>query len=489
MSTEIELKLSLKPKAVAQLLKHPLLSACRPEKQRLLNTYYDTPKLHLHARQTAMRFRKKGWQWLLTVKTAEPASGGLALRNEWETAATPGNFDFSHVDRSELRHFLEEASPQLGAIFTTDFRRRTWQISFGESVIELAIDQGLIESGKKSEPICEVELELVSGQVSDIFGLARSLQEVVSLRPAIASKAERGYRLFSGEAMPPFRAQPTTLTGELTPVEAFRCIALNCLEHFQRNEQGLISSDDPEFVHQARVAMRRLRSALKLFRSVLPADFVEIYGQTWASLSRALGDARNWDVLITETLPPIHRAFHDNRDVKSLRAAGERLSRRARKAIVSMLGMPEYPRLMTEFTAAVFAIKDILPQSLTEFARNRLDKDARQARRLAHHYAVLSAAERHQMRLKFKRLRYSLEFFGPLFPRKKLQPYLAVLSQLQDELGLINDHVTAEILVNDVLKKNPAGPIHGWVSGRHELLVGALHESLDVWLATPCGWK
>jgi inorganic triphosphatase YgiF len=90
MATEIELKLQLTPQVARQLPSHPLLAGIKAQRQHLLNTYYDTPELDLHARRIAVRFRKKGWHWLLTVKSAEPASGGLAMRSEWEATAHPG---------------------------------------------------------------------------------------------------------------------------------------------------------------------------------------------------------------------------------------------------------------------------------------------------------------------------------------------------------------------------------------------------------------
>ena len=270
MSIEIELKLQLSPKTAKKLAAHPLLSNISPQKQHLLNTYYDTPALDLHTQRIAVRFRKKGEQWLLTVKSAEPASGGLAMRSEWETEATPGVFDFSHVDASDLRNFLETSSSTLEPIFTTDFRRQIWHVPFGESWIELAVDRGNVESQGKSTPICEIELEMLNGRIEDIFGLTRQLQQQLDLRPAIASKAERGYKLYLDEALTPFKAKAAAINDEMTPVSAFRSIALGCLEHFQRNEKGLFDSTDPEFVHQARVALRRLRSAMKLFAPVLP---------------------------------------------------------------------------------------------------------------------------------------------------------------------------------------------------------------------------
>lgn len=411
------------------------------------------------------------------------------MRSEWETAARPGVFDFSHVDATELRNFLEESSSGLEPIFTTDFRRQIWHVPFGESLIELAVDRGNVESQGKSTPICEVELELLNGRIEDIFGLTRQLQEQLDLRPAIASKAERGYKLYLDEALTPFKAKTAAINDEMTPVSAFRNIALGCLEHFQRNEKGLFDSTEVEFVHQARVALRRLRSAIKLFAPVLPPAFVAAYGQTWQTLASALGEARNWDVFLAETLPPIQAAFPDNRDLRRLRNEARQRAKSARRSVTRVLTVKEYPRLLVEFTAAIYALDDTLPIPLKEFARERIASYARQARKLARRQATLDAIERHRMRISFKKLRYSLEFFAPLLAKKRLPSYLAVLSQLQDELGLINDHVTAEALIADALSGRPSGAIHGWVAGRHALLIDKLPETVESWLAQPSPFK
>lgn len=483
MSTEIELKLQLDAKNARKLAEHPLLAGIAPQRLRLLNTYYDTPELALHDRCVALRFRRKGWDWLLTVKSAEPASGGLAVRSEWEAPATPGQFDFAHVDAPELRAMLEAASGRLEPVFTTDFRRQTWQVPFGESLIELALDRGRIASGERHEAICEIELELLHGRLEDIFGLTRSLQKHLHLHPAVASKAERGYKLFLNQPARPFKAKPAPLEAGMSPVEAFRNIALGCLEHFQRNEAGLLAGGEAEFIHQARVALRRLRSAIKLFAPVLPPDFVKAYGQTWQTLAGALGDARNWDVFLEETLPPIQAQFPDDRDLKRLRNEARQRARRARRSIVRLLAVREYPRLIVEFTAAVYALGDVLPLPLKKFAGERLAYHARRARKLAEKSTTLTADERHRMRIAFKKLRYTTEFFAPLLPANRLAPYLAVLGRLQDELGLINDHVTAETLIKEVLAKRPPGPIQGWMAGRQALLLEQLPEALAAWLA------
>ncbi|MDR2837148.1 MAG: CHAD domain-containing protein [Azonexus sp.] len=483
MSTEIELKLQLDAKNARKLAGHPLLADVKAERQHLLNTYYDTPELALHKRQVALRFRQRGSDWLLTVKSAEPASGGLAVRSEWETAAQPGEFDFSHVDAAELKDFLDQAKPHLTPIFTTDFRRRIWRVPFGESLVELALDQGVIASGGRRERLCEIELELIEGRVADIFGLARSLQKHLQLYPAIASKAERGYRLFGNETPQPFKARRTALNAEMTPVEAFRRIALDCLEHFQRNEPGLQDGGKPEFVHQARVALRRLRSAIKLFAPVLPPEFVKAYNRTWRTLARVLGDARNWDVFLAETLPPLQAHFPDHRDLKRLRACALRRVRRARRAVAYVVTLRAYPRLLIEFIAAVYALDDTLAISLKEFANDRLAHHARRVRKLAEKIKAPDAGDSHPLRIEFKKLRYATEFFASLLPANRLAPHLAALNGLQDELGQINDYATARALLGEALPNRSASAVHGWMLGRHTLLNERLPAALNNWLA------
>ncbi|HNL22169.1 MAG TPA: CHAD domain-containing protein, partial [Rhodocyclaceae bacterium] len=95
----------------------------------------------------------------------------------------------------------------------------------------------------------------------------------------------------------------------------------------------------------------------------------------------------------------------------------------------------------------------------------------------------------HALRIEGKRLRYTLEFFSCLLPARRLKPYLATLNQLQDELGLINDHVTAIDLVAQLPGKLPQGPVLGWLHGRHALLIEELPEMLETWLAQPAPWK
>jgi triphosphatase len=176
MALETEIKLSLPASAARRLSAHALLADSKPLRQKLVNTYYDTPDRRLQRKRIAVRYRQKGTEWLLTVKSEAPSPGGLAQRNEWEAPGQPGDFDFAHVDNPKLRRFLESATPELTAVFTTDFTRNFWVADVPQegTRIEVALDRGTIVAGERQEPICEVELELLEGNVADIVRLLRS---------------------------------------------------------------------------------------------------------------------------------------------------------------------------------------------------------------------------------------------------------------------------------------------------------------------------
>jgi triphosphatase len=199
---ETELKLSLSASDLPRLLAHPLL-AQRGGVQRLLNTYFDTPDLALQQRRMAVRERLAGEQWLLTVKTAGQSTGGLSRRQEWEGPTSPGALQFDAlVDDPALAQDLMALRPNLRALFCTDFERQRWVITHAGAEIEVALDQGRIHvpGTDRSEPLLELELELLSGPESALMALADVLRQTpqgpVALAPCDASKAQRGMALW-----------------------------------------------------------------------------------------------------------------------------------------------------------------------------------------------------------------------------------------------------------------------------------------------------
>jgi inorganic triphosphatase YgiF len=200
---ETELKLSLNEADLPRLLAHPLLTP-RGDKLHLLNTYFDTPELALQQRRMAVRERLAGDQWLLTVKTAGQSQNGLSRRQEWEGPTTPGELQFETlVDDTALAQDLMTLRPNLRALFCTDFERQRWVIAHAGAQVEVALDQGRIHvpGTELSEPLLELELELLSGPEEALMALADVLRKTpqgpVKLVPSDASKAQRGMALWS----------------------------------------------------------------------------------------------------------------------------------------------------------------------------------------------------------------------------------------------------------------------------------------------------
>ncbi|WLD57498.1 CYTH domain-containing protein [Salinispirillum sp. LH 10-3-1] len=196
MSTEIELKLLLPASARASLIAHPLLQNIPAEQFTLSNIYCDTPQQALTQAGIALRLRNKGSQWLQTLKTRGEAQGGLHARQEWEMPIAGPALEWGKLPKEVLPAGLKLDAVQ--PLFETTFERHAWQVIHNDSVIELVLDQGLACAGDATQPIGEIELELVSGTPADLFSMAEQLATSITLLPSDISKAERGYRLVNG---------------------------------------------------------------------------------------------------------------------------------------------------------------------------------------------------------------------------------------------------------------------------------------------------
>lgn len=496
MAFETELKLTIAAQDVPALLAHPLLAAEVSRRQRLHNTYFDTPKRTLLARRMAVRQRRVGRQTLLTVKTAGSVIGGLARRGEWEAPATPGRFDFAAlVDDTALANELQTLATTLVPVFTTDFTRRSWQLSYRKAEIEVALDRGQIHTstreGPRSLPLLELELELKQGPPDALFSLARELGRSAHLRPLATSKAERGYGLFRGQRTKPVKAEPLVLAPETPPVEAFRRVALACLAQLQANEAGVLHSDDIEYLHQARVALRRLRAALRMFAPVLPTRFVARCAAAWKALAQRLGEARDQDVFRTSLLPGL-ASLLGPRDAARLqtwaREQGEAATAAARHGLASR----ETSEHLLAFTRALLRLKaddGTTPAARFEpWARKRLRQRHRRLLRRIRTADLFDAAERHQVRIEAKKLRYALDFLAGLWPPEAIAPLTAALVQAQDLLGQMNDCVSAQRLLA-MAPKAGADRLQGALGAQLVQSAAHLPQVLKAVALAPVPWK
>ena len=409
--------------------------------------------------------------------------------------------DFDHAAAmayADVRSRLESLLPHLVPVFTTRFKRETCVLSPREGVRVLAmIDSGNIEAKGQSRPLCELELELVEGDPRDLYALALQLAESLPLTPENVSKAERGYRLFSNHALRPAKARPSRLSAEQSPVDAFRIIGFDCLSLWQANESGARESDDPEFIHQLRVALRRLRSALRLFGPALPAEFVERWSDGLKEAADGLGAARDLDVMLAEVLSPVAESGLADEATQRLIAMAVDRRDREKTAAREQLLAASHGRQMLALASDLYALQsDSLVKSanLTTFARLQLTQLRKRARKRYGAAADLHPDKLHELRVSLKRLRYGIEFLLPLLPEKATVRFANDIADIQETLGYLNDEAVARTRLKAWAGKDPelrsgAAFVAGWHAPRIARLRRNILPALEPILWGKAPWR
>lgn len=195
MTNEIELKLAV-DRHFADFLSQEM-SNFRVSAQRqafIGNCYYDTADGYFARHKMGLRVREENGQFTLTLKTDGKVIGGLHIRPEYNVSLISAQPDLSQLQ--QLGDVILPDDLHLQPIFSTNFERRLWVVECGNSTeIEIALDQGEIQANGKTEPICEVEFELKSGQLEDLLTFVSALSLTDGIRLSSLSKAQRGYRL------------------------------------------------------------------------------------------------------------------------------------------------------------------------------------------------------------------------------------------------------------------------------------------------------
>jgi inorganic triphosphatase YgiF len=473
ISTEVELKLSAQPTDLPLLRQalHELAPGSVTTQERLLSTYYDTPELVLKERALTLRVRERNGHFVQTVKTGDFAGADILSRGEWEDS----------LDDERPDPEAPQSGPQLPAgigedlrpIFATDVMRTVIDIEPSPgTLIEVAIDEGEIRvvGGQATEPIAEIELELKSGDPAALYGLALRLLEIAPIRIETRSKSERGYRLARGAEAPPeaVRAQPVILQPEMTVDAALQQIGRNCMAQLLRNEPAILAGR-PEGVHQMRVAVRRIRSAISSLKKMLPDEDRRWVSEELGWLGKALGPARNLDVFATELLEGARPALPADASSDELASTLDRLReaayRRVKDAVLSQRYTIAMLRLLRWFEARGQQETTASNSSIGKIAPLVLKQRRRKLRQRSKGFESLTPAERHKVRIAAKKLRYTIELFGSLFNKDDLENYTKRLKSLQDDLGYANDvRVAHDFVAEFFAETDPRGPAaRAWI--------------------------
>ena len=459
-TVEIELKFALAARFASGVLQHPAVeraAAEAPHKERLLSVYYDTPKLDLHAAGVALRIRRTPQGWVQTLKWAGSALGSLHQRAEVESPVSEQQLDLAMLDRTEIAQLFAPARvrKRLKPRFATDFERTHRVLQVGESRIALSFDRGEVVAGKTREPISELELELIDGATPALFDLAAELQQSVPLRSLSRSKAERGYAL-AGLAGTPRKARSVVLAAQLTIEQSLAVILASGLSHLQANEHGMLAGSDSEYLHQMRVAVRRLRSALGAHTDVATGETFEWLRRELKWVSARLGGARDWDVYATELLPPLLKERTHRKELSALAQAAAQARERANRSARAAVRSRRYAHLIFRLGRVVAgADRPMIDPRCTEpvlpFAAGLLGKRHEKVVARGARLPRRSLHELHALRIAIKKLRYASEFFGSLFAEDRVKPFRGRVADLQESLGVINDQASMLRLAQEAL--------------------------------------
>jgi inorganic triphosphatase YgiF len=496
-ASETELKLLIPPRALRRVSAHPLLrGGSRPVTRKIYSVYFDTPDLDLSRQGVALRLRRDGARWVQTAKGGGTVQGGLHRRIELETRVA-GPFPDCAAIGNEAFSGLFSSPPlcaELKPVFVTEFSRTHRIITLAPEVeVEVCVDRGEVRGGGRSEAICELELELKSGAPRHLYEIALKLLDSVPLRVENRSKAGRGYALLRGDCPMPVRANPAPLTADMPVNDAFKAIIGAALGHLQANEQGTLEGRDSEYLHQMRVALRRLRSALGMFAELLPEKQSAPLASELKWLAGRLGPARDWDVFMTETLPPVLGVFGDRNGLADFEQQCARRRRAAQRRARDALDSQRYQRLALTLAGWLVAESWLRPRDAstpaalrapaTAFAAAALERRFARVMKRGRRLKQLSPAELHRLRIAIKKLRYAVDFFAALYDSQRVNNLLARLSGLQDILGAMNDAAGVAVLTKRLGGKSGADfaearrIVLDWVTRRAEALKYELYPA------------
>jgi triphosphatase len=449
---ETELKLEVGVRNGSAVHASLVASFGRPKTQHhLVSTYFDTTDDHLWHAGITLRVRRDGKRRIQTIKLEGGTAAGLFTRPEWERdiAGETPDLDLPTADLLTELAGAPVIADTLQPVFSTNINRKLWLVDQGGATIEIADDYGTITSDRHKAVVHELELELKKGSCAALFTVAANIGAIVPLRIGVRSKAERGQALRTADAGEALEAEPIALNRDIITATAFQAIAGACIRHYRLNEGLLFEATNSETLHQCRVALRRLRAALTMFKPILRDPESIALSDRLRTAAALFSDARNIDVLIDR--------MADRKLLAKLTARRNAIYAELLRAIRA----DSFRALMLDLVRWISVGSWLSEmdgakqrgQPITAFAGHLLDRYQRRLNQRGRHLGRLDDETRHKVRIVGKKLEYAADFLGSLFAGKKARRrhrhFLQAIRALQTALGNLNDEATCAKLLND----------------------------------------
>jgi CHAD domain-containing protein len=477
----------------------PGLSIVAGAPRRLVDAYVDSEDWRMGRAGYALRVRRRAGRAEATLKDLSSAAQGLRRRLEvTQPLSAAGLAGLDSAGEVGWRLQALAGTRPLNQVLEVRTRRRPFDLKIhGERIGELALDDTVIAAGQERRRLrlTRVEVEVLPAWVDAMRPFVERLRRECGLQPATLSKFEAGL-MAAGLSIPgppelgPTEVSPDATLGEL----AYRALRKDAATMLA-NVPGTRLGEDIEALHQMRVATRRMRAAIDMFADVLPVRAGRLHAELgW--LAALLGDVRDLDIQIgrfddwTDQMSGDHREALD--ELADL-FIGERV--KARTVLLEALDSKRYERLVSGLTGMLVqgpSMRSGTGRALAVAAVPALINERHAASRKAARRATrtAAAADYHRLRIRCKRLRYSLEFASGLYGAE-LKGFVRQMTRLQDTLGSMQDAEVASARLQGIaLTEEGAGLSRatifamGGVAGRYrseaERLLTELPELVDL---------
>ena len=432
--------------------------AGRARKAQVSGVYFEDDGHRLRSRKLSLGVIRSARGYVQALQAKHLQIGPAVVRREWMGPVPTQDPVVSAFGDRAIRSLMPPRKGVLRPVVRSCVERTTRRLEFPDGgAVTVDVDLGETNTDSSQHPVHEITLRLDSGGFDRLFDLALELREVLPFSLSTETWVERALARLAEETPASHKSTRLVLPRNANVAEALTKIVQHCLEHLLANEACILASEDTEGVHQMRVALRRLRSALRTFRPLLPADQVKRLNDEAKFLAGELAEARDWDVFDEELVAPLASTFESLDDFHVFRARIAAERQRSRHKARDAVRSDRYTRFLLEVGAWITRqgwqgqgdgeTAGQLQGPLADFSNATLDKQHRRVCKAGRQFENLPIAERHQMRIDVKRLRYSSDFFGSLYGRKAVKAYGRYLAELQDALGYLNDVAVAQELV------------------------------------------
>lgn len=361
---------------------------------------------------------------------------------------------------------------------------------FDGQPVTITVAKGVLRAVTAEQPVARIWL---SGDEQAVRQAALLIAGAVPVQVPLVSLAAAGIALATGRpAAERHSGAPVLPDGTSQSADALAHILGHLFDVILAHAGAFTRAEEKpaEAVHQMRVAVRRARSALSIFRPAVSAGALEVAGAGLKQLGGLLGPTRDWDVFVDETAPEIRKALPNDDRLDRLIAAAGRRRAECQKTLATYLGSSVFRELGIElawFAAAGFwhappsdpgqvatqpppalagspppALAGSPPLALVDFAGQVLQHRWKKLVSAGKKIKELDIPSLHGVRLRAKRARYAAEMFATLHHGKAAHRFIRRLSALQQRLGVLNDGAVATHLLDEL---GGAGGRHAYATG------------------------